>query len=159
MAGAVLTGVGAFAAFYVGALVARRVPALRGAVSSVLRHSGHGPLVLVTTLANGATEEVFFRGAVYAAAGERHPVAVSTAAYAAATAATGNPALVLAATVMGALFGWQRRATGGVLAPMLTHLTWSALMLRFLPPLFRPRYADAAVAGPLPATCRSGDIG
>jgi hypothetical protein len=26
--------------------------------------------------------------------------------------------------------------TGGILAPMLTHLTWSVLMLRFLPPLF-----------------------
>jgi hypothetical protein len=25
-----------------------------------------------------------------------------------------------------------------VQAPMLTHLTWSVLMLRFLPPLFEP---------------------
>jgi hypothetical protein len=35
------------------------------------------------------------------------------------------------------LFGLQRRATGGIQAPLITHLTWSVLMLRFLPPLFR----------------------
>ena len=35
------------------------------------------------------------------------------------------------------IFGWQRAATGGVLAPAVTHLTWSVLMLRYLPPLFR----------------------
>jgi membrane protease YdiL (CAAX protease family) len=40
---------------------------------------------------------------------------------------------------MGMLFAWQRRATGGIQAPLLTHLTWSVLMLRFLPPLFRRR--------------------
>ena len=46
-------------------------------------------------------------------------------------------ALVLAATVMGTLFAAQRRASGGIQAPVLTHLTWSILMLRYLPPLFR----------------------
>ena len=59
-------------------------------------------------------------------------------AYTLATAATRNPALVLAAGVMGALFGLQRRATGGIQAPVLTHLAWSTLMLRFLPALFPP---------------------
>ena len=73
---------------------------------------------------------------MYDAAGRR-AVPVSTAAYMLATTATRNPALVLASGVMGALFAWQRRATDGVQAPLLTHLTWSALMLRFLPPLFR----------------------
>lgn len=135
----VLLGAGAFAVFYVVALLARYVPVLNRAISSILRyaHHGSGPQVLLTTLANGAAEEIFFRGAVYAAVGEHHPVAASTAAYAVATAATRNPALVLAAAVMGTLFGWQRQATGGLQASMLTHLTWSALMLRFLPPLFR----------------------
>jgi membrane protease YdiL (CAAX protease family) len=80
---------------------------------------------------------VFFRGALYAAVGRNHPVATSTGVYALATVATRNPALVLASVVMGALFGLQRRASGGIQAPMLTHLTWSILMLRFLPPLYR----------------------
>lgn len=54
-----------------------------------------------------------------------------------ATVSTRNPALVLAAGVMGTLFAFQRRASGGLQAPLLTHLTWSTLMVRYLPPLFR----------------------
>ena len=66
-------------------------------------------------------------------------MALSTAAYGLATVTTRNPALVLAATVMGTLFGAQRRASGGIQAPVLTHLTWSVLMLRYLPPMFRDK--------------------
>jgi len=134
----VLTGVGAFAVFYVCAVAARHVPVLNTAISGVLQyaHQGSSPLVLLTTLANGAGEEVFFRGALYAAIGGRHPVALSTALYSLTTTATRNPALVLASAAMGTLFGLQRRATGGIQAPILTHLTWSALMVHFLPPLF-----------------------
>lgn len=135
----VATGAAAFVAFYGCALVARRVPVLAEAIRSVLSYAEQGDsrLVLLTTLANGAAEEVFFRGALYAAIGQDHPVALSTAAYGLATVATRNPALVLAATAMGTLFAAQRRASGGIQAPMLTHLTWSSLMLRYLPPLFR----------------------
>jgi membrane protease YdiL (CAAX protease family) len=133
------TGVAAFGGFYGAALVAKRIPVLSDAVSSVLDYAEEGsrPLVLATTLANGVAEEVFFRGAVYSALGQRHPVAASTAVYTVATTATRNPALVLAAAAMGTLFGLQRRASGGLQAPTLTHLTWSALMLRYLPPVFR----------------------
>jgi membrane protease YdiL (CAAX protease family) len=63
----------------------------------------------------------------------------SSAVYALATTATRNPALVLAGLAMGPLLGLQRRSTGGIQAPVLTHLTWSALMLRYLPPLFADR--------------------
>ncbi len=134
----VLTGVGAFGAFYGAALVARRIPVLRRAITHVLKFADEGDnaLVAFTTLANGAAEEVFFRGALYAASA-RDPVATSTGVYVLATVATRNPALVLASGVMGALFGLQRRASGGIQAPLITHLTWSTLMLRYLPPLFR----------------------
>jgi uncharacterized protein len=134
----VLLGVGAFGVFYGCALVARRIPLLDRAITKVLRyaHQGSDPLVLITTLANGAAEEVFFRGALYAALDGHRPVALSTAVYSLATIATRNPALVLASAVMGTLFGLQRQATGGIQAPMLTHVVWSTLMLRFLPPLF-----------------------
>jgi uncharacterized protein len=30
----------------------------------------------------------------------------------------------------------QRRASGGILAPILTHITWSLSMLVVLPPIF-----------------------
>lgn len=146
----VLTGVGAFGAFYACALVARRIPVLDRAISRVLQYAdqGSGPLVLFTTLANGAAEEVFFRGALYAAVGVKRPVAASTGVYMLATVATRNPALVLASGVMGALFGLQRRSSGGIQAPLLTHLTWSTLMLRYLPPLFRRDPAGDPVSGP-----------
>jgi hypothetical protein len=137
----ILTGAAAFGVFYGAALVARRVPVLNDAITSVLRyaHQGSDPLVLLTTLANGATEEVFFRGALFAAVDAKYQVPLSTAVYMLATSTTRNPALVLASGVMGLLFALQRRTSGGIQAPMLTHLTWSALMVRYLPPLFRGR--------------------
>jgi uncharacterized protein len=133
----VATGVAAFGVFYGCALVVRRVPALDAALRNVLRFADQGftPRILFVTLVNGAGEEVFFRGAMYAAIGEKNPVPLSTLVYALTTVATRNPALVLAAGLMGTLFGLQRRASGGIQAPMLTHVTWSALMLRYLPPL------------------------
>jgi membrane protease YdiL (CAAX protease family) len=134
----VVVGVGAFGVFYGAALVARRIPVLDRSITRVLRyaHQGSTPLVVATTLANGVAEEVFFRGALYAAIGVDHPVLTSTAVYGLATTATRNPALVLASLAMGAVLGMQRRITGGIQAPVITHVTWSTLMLRFLPPLF-----------------------
>jgi uncharacterized protein len=142
----VLTGVGAFGLFYGAALVARRIPVLDRAISSVLQYADEGDngLVLLTTLTNGAAEEVFFRGALYAALREQNSVAASTGVYMLATVATRNPALVLASGAMGALFAFQRRMTGGIQAPLITHLTWSSLMLRYLPPLFRKNEPSAA---------------
>jgi hypothetical protein len=72
----------------------------------------------------------------------------SSVVYTLATVATRNPALVLASAPMGLLFALQRRASGGIQAPVLSHLTWSVLMLRFLPPLFRDR---TSIAVPTPA--------
>ena len=146
----VATGVAAFGFFYGCALVVRRVPVLDEAIARVLAFADEGDnrLVLLTTLANGLGEEVFFRGALYAALGDRHPVASSTAVYALATTTTRNPALVLAAGVMGTLFSLQRRASGGLQAPLLTHVTWSALMVRYLPPLFRRAHQDAVPGRP-----------
>lgn len=135
----VATGVGAFGFFYGCALVARNIPALGSAIGRVLvfAEEGNGASVVATTLANGLGEEVFFRGALYAALPPERAAAVSTGVYVLATASTRNPALVLAAGVMGTLFTLQRRASGGLQAPVLTHLTWSTLMVRYLPPLFR----------------------
>ena len=139
----VAVGSGMFGLFYLVALVARRVPGLDKALTRVLSYAdgGFSPLVFSTTLATAIGEEVFFRGTVYAAAEPHGAVVASTLGYVLSTAAaTRNPALVLASAVMGTVFAVQRRNTGGVLAPSVTHLTWAALMLRFLPPLFRHRH-------------------
>jgi hypothetical protein len=132
----VVSGAATFAVFYGAARVARRHRALRRAIASVLRYADAGatPLVLLIASGSGVAEEMFFRGALWS--GSR-PLRATTLAYAASTAATGNPALVLAGLITSAIFGWQRAATGGVLAPALSHVTWSVLMLRHLPPLFR----------------------
>ena len=132
----VVTGAVTFAVFYGAARAARRHRALRGAITSVLCYAetGSAPLVVLIASGSGVAEELFFRGALWS--GPR-PLRTTTLAYAVSTAATGNPALVLAGLITSVIFGWQRAATGGVLAPALTHVTWSVLMLRYLPPLFR----------------------
>ncbi|GAA3619589.1 hypothetical protein GCM10022223_40530 [Kineosporia mesophila] len=131
-------GLAAGAIFVVGALIVREIPPLRDLVTHVLAHQTEGSawLIAVVTLLNGLAEEVFFRGALFAAIGRRHPVLISTVVYAVATIATRNPMLVFAAFLLGAALGLERRASGGILAPIATHVTWSAIMLLTLPPLF-----------------------
>lgn len=128
----------AFAGFFaVGALVVRQIPFLERQVSSVLEFADQGsvPILVVVTAINGVAEELFFRGAAYAAI-TRHPVLWTTIAYGVATLATGNVMLSFAALLLGAVVGLQRRASGGILAPVLTHCTWSLTMLIALPLLF-----------------------
>ena len=126
------------AVFVVGALVVREIPVLGGQVAGVLQHADQGSLLLLTGIAvvNGVAEELFFRGAAYAAV-PHHPVPVTTLAYSLVTLATGNVMLSFAAALLGVVVGLQRRATGGVLAPILTHCTWSLSMLYVLPLVFR----------------------
>ncbi len=127
-------GVGAFLVFLVAYLIARQVPGLDGALESVLDKTDAGAwwVVLGVALVNGVAEEVFFRGALQSAISASRQVVVTTCIYALVTAATGNVALVVAAVVMGALFSLERRASGGILAPTITHLAWSSLMILWL---------------------------
>ncbi|WP_109471697.1 type II CAAX prenyl endopeptidase Rce1 family protein [Ornithinimicrobium cavernae] len=133
----VVLGLLMVAVFCAGAVLVARVPVLRDAVNDVLDHARYAPLPLVAliTLVNGLAEEMFFRGALYAAVGAGRQVLVTTGLYVLVTAASGNLVLVLAAAVLGLLVGAQRRVTGGVLGPALTHVTWSVSLLLLLPPL------------------------
>jgi membrane protease YdiL (CAAX protease family) len=133
-----VTGLVAAAVFVAGALAVREIAPLHDYVENVLAHARQGStaLIVVVTLANAIGEEIFFRGALFAAIGRRYPVVISTIVYAIATLATANPMLVFAALTLGVVFGLQRRASGGILAPMITHMTWSMIMLFALPPLF-----------------------
>lgn len=134
----ILVGLVLSAIFVLGALVTRQIPPLVGFTEDVLGYARFGilPVVIAITLINGIAEELFFRGALFAAIGVKHPVLISTVLYALATLAGGNPVLVFAAAILGTVVGLQRRAGGGVLAPILTHLTWSMAMLVALPPIF-----------------------
>lgn len=128
--GALLLGV-----FLAGGLLVARVPFLRDPVNQLLDHARLGSLALVAviTAVNGIAEELYFRGALYAAVGRKHAVLVTTVVYALTTVGAGIPLLVLAAAALGLIVALQRRVTGGVLGPMITHLTWSLGMLFLLP--------------------------
>ena len=132
MLGLLLVGV-----FVLGSLVVREIDPLADYVSSVLEYADQGSLALLAaiTFVNGIAEELFFRGAMYAAI-PRHPVLWTTIAYVVATLATGNVMLAFAAVLLGTVCGLERRASGGILAPILTHITWSLSMLFLLPLLF-----------------------
>lgn len=129
-------GVLLLAIFLLGSLAVAQVPFLREPVMQLLDHARFGsfPIVLAITFVNGIVEELFFRGALYAAL-RRHQVLVTTVLYALTTVGSGIPLLVLAGALIGLVTALQRRVTGGFLGPMITHVTWSSGMLLFLPPI------------------------
>lgn len=133
----ILLGFAMAGVFVLGALVIREIEPLARYVRSVVEYADEGStaILIVVTAVNGIAEELFFRGAAYAAI-PRHPVLWTTVAYVVATLATGNLILAFAALLLGAVCGLQRRASGGVLGPILTHITWSLTMLLALPQLF-----------------------
>ncbi len=125
--------------FVAGGLIAREIPPVAELITRVLLFAHHGSylLVVLITVVNGIAEEVFFRGALYSALGRhRHPVVVSTILYACAAMASGNAMLGFAAIILGTVCAFERRATGGVLAPVLTHFVWGLIMVLALPPMF-----------------------
>lgn len=132
-----LVGLGLAAVFVAGGLVVREIDWLDRQVRSVVDFADQGsvPLLVVVTLVNGIAEELFFRGAAYAAL-PRHPVTWTSIAYVLATLATGNVMLAFAAIILGVVVGLERRASGGILGPVITHCSWSLTMLFALPALF-----------------------
>jgi membrane protease YdiL (CAAX protease family) len=136
----IAVGLALAAVFVVGALLVRSITWLSGLEDQVVKvidyaDQGSLPVLVVITAVNGVAEELFFRGAAYAAI-PRHPVLWTTVAYAIATAATGNVMLAFAAVLLGAVVGLERRASGGILGPILTHCAWSLTMLFVLPVVF-----------------------
>jgi uncharacterized protein len=132
---AVVLGGLAFGVFLGASVVASHIPGLDDAVDSLVATADAGPTALVLAIAvvNAVAEERFFRGALLVTLVGDHSVAVATAVYVMVTVATLNMALVVAAAAMGTVFMLERLATQGILAPTLTHITWSSLMLLALP--------------------------
>ncbi|MGO9036231.1 CPBP family intramembrane glutamic endopeptidase [Mycobacterium sp.] len=126
------------AVFVLGGLIAREIPLVSELITRVLQYTDQGSwrLTMTVALLGGIAEELFYRGALYTALGRYHPALVSTIVYVAATLASGNPMLGFAAIILGTVCALERRATGGVLAPILTHFVWTLVVLLALPPLF-----------------------
>jgi membrane protease YdiL (CAAX protease family) len=76
----IVTGLVLGGVFVAGSLGVRELPPLRELVNSVLAHARYGAIVPIVaiTLLNGVAEEVFFRGALFAAIGRRYAVPIST---------------------------------------------------------------------------------
>ena len=125
------------AVFLVGAFLIARIPLLRTPAEQLLDHARQGSLglIAVVTVVGGIAEELFFRGAVFAAFSRRFNLLGSTLLYAASTLFSGVPLLTFAAVFLGLLTGAQRRATGGLAGPITSHLTWSLGMLLLLGPV------------------------
>lgn len=132
-----ILGLALLALFLAGAVLVARIPVLAEPVQGLLDHARFGSLTMVAliTAVNGVSEEVFFRGALFAALPRGWRVAGSTVVYTVVTALSGIPLLALAGLLLGLLVSLQRRATGGFLPPVVTHLTWSLGMLFALPPV------------------------
>lgn len=89
-------------------------------------------MVVAGAVVAGIGEEALFRGALYERL-ERFGVAIAIAVPAIVFALIHVPtygvAIVPLDTAAGALFGWQRWASGGWLAPAVTHVLANAMVL------------------------------
>ncbi len=133
--GALLLGGAIFGAFVAAKAVADHIPLLGHSAADVLGHARAGAtgVVLFIALLNAVGEEMFFRGTLQSRLGPRRGELWAILIYAAVTIATLNLALVMAAVALGSVLAVERRLSGGVLAPVVTHLTWSTLVILFLP--------------------------
>lgn len=124
--------------FLAGAALVAPVAVLRDPLLGLLLHAHYGiaPLVAVLTALIAIGEELFFRGALWAAVGGRQALLVTTLVYALTTIPSGVPLMVLAAALVGLVAGVHRRVTGGVLGPIIIHLIWSLGLFFLLPLVF-----------------------
>ncbi len=123
----------------VGALVAD-LPFLAEPAQDLLAHRGDAalPVMVLLTALNGVAEELYFRGALYDALPARSAWLITAVVYAIAVLPSGILLLSAAAALLGLLTGLLRRATGGLLAPIVAHLIWSLGMLLLLPYVLVP---------------------
>jgi membrane protease YdiL (CAAX protease family) len=140
-----LSGLALYALSLVGALVARQTP-LWPRVRSVVeltRTTAPGLLAaLVIVLGTSPSEEVLWRGAVFARLTRRYgagwrPVVLCAVAYAAFVGLSGSPVLPLAALVCGTVWARQRQVTGSLVPSLVSHALWSLLMYLYVPGLPR----------------------
>jgi membrane protease YdiL (CAAX protease family) len=124
--------------FVLGGLIAREIPVVADLITRVLHYTDQGSwrLTMAVALVGAVAEETFYRGSLYTALGRHHPLLISTVIYVIATLASGNVMLGFAAIFLGTVCALERRATGGVLAPILTHFVWTLVVLLALPPVF-----------------------
>ena len=86
-------------------------------------------------MVNGIAEELYFRGAMYAGSAAGTPSRSPRSSTRSSRRRPASRCSILAAALVGLVVAFQRRVTGGILGPIITHLTWSLGMLFLLPPV------------------------
>jgi membrane protease YdiL (CAAX protease family) len=127
-------------------MVARQTPLwppLAPSVAGLGELTGAAPgwlaaLLIVTV--TSPSEEVLFRGAVFARCARRlgpgwRAVVAAAGVYALLIAMSGNPLLPVAGLVCGTVWGGLRMRTGSLVPGVVAHAVWSASMLAALPVL------------------------
>lgn len=136
-----LSGVGLYLLFLAGALVVRETPLWPWVerVADLTRTTApRGLAALVIVFATSPSEEVLWRGAVFARLTRRYgpgwrPVAGTTVLYALFVGLSGSLVLPLAALVCGTVWARQRQVTGSLVPSMVSHALWSLLMFLWIP--------------------------
>lgn len=148
IAAAAAGGVGSGLLLFVGtaafsALAVRLWPRFRVHAERIYEQRFGMSLLAVLGLALGLAvtgEELFWRGLAQTrateAAGRVGGAAVGWGAYVVANLPSANLAILAGAVVGGAVWAALAAWTGGVLAPLLSHLAWTGLMI-LLPPVRR----------------------
>jgi membrane protease YdiL (CAAX protease family) len=137
------SGVALYLLFCAGALAVRHTPLwpLVEDVVELTRTTAPGAVaVLVLVFGTSPSEEVLWRGAVFARMTRRYgpgwrPVVATTVAYAAFVGLSGSLVLALAALVCGAVWARQRQVTGSIVPSLVSHALWSLLMFLYIPGL------------------------
>lgn len=142
----ILTGIGLFFATRLVVGLAARHPAVGGAVADVYARSDEVPraLALALTLAIAVPgEELFFRGLVLPQLQEVTTTLVGTVLSwlggVGVNAAWGSLPLLAGAVVGGGLWTVLGAWSGGILAPLLSHLLWTGSMLAWPPRVARAK--------------------
>jgi uncharacterized protein len=138
-----LSGVALSLLFLAGALVVRETPLWPWVerVADLTRTTAPGGLAaLVIVFATSPSEEILWRGAVFARLTRRYgagwrPVVLTSVAYGGFVALSGSVVLPLAALVCGAVWTRQRQVTGSIVPGLVSHALWSLLMFLWIPGL------------------------
>jgi membrane protease YdiL (CAAX protease family) len=139
----VLSGAALYLVSVAGALVLRGTPLWAQVERVVDLTRTTAPtlvVVLVIVLGTSPSEEVLWRGAVFARLTRRYgpgwrPVLGSAMLYALFVGLSGSVVLPLAALVCGTVWARQRQVTGSIVPGLVSHALWSLLMVLSIPGL------------------------
>jgi membrane protease YdiL (CAAX protease family) len=140
-----VSGLALYALFLAGALVARETPlwVQVTAVVDLARTTAPAVAALVIVFGTSPSEEVLWRGAVFARLTRRYgpgwrPVAATAVAYGLFVGLSGSLVLSLAALVCGTVWARQRQVTGSIVPSLVSHALWSLSMFLYIPGVSGP---------------------